>query len=338
MFRVSSFRLLVLLQPALLCAPAILQAQTSPLAEAGPIAQSIQTGSSWTSKKAQYIYGLPEIKPHQKGTLTLTTKDLTFTDKAGSTVIPRSTITAVSAGNQRVELWGLTGRIMRMAIPDNGGLAVAAFAHHRIDMLTVEFTDDRGGAHSAVFFLGAKTADAALQSFDLAPKSLRASAAYDCGSALTEPGSMLILEPNWNGAQVPAVYQGLVYEHMAERFRGATNITHVYRQGETMPEGFCPQYTVHLTVSGFREGSSVERAMLGPVGMFVGTTQMVFNAELTDRAGKLAINEEVKTTMRGEGESTDVADRVAKSLKKKYERAVKAASKTAQRTPDAARS
>jgi hypothetical protein len=327
----------VIVHTALLFAPAVLCAQVSLPGRAAPTVQADRTGSAWTSDKAEYIYGLPEVKPHRMGTLTLSADDLTFTGKEGSTSIPRSTITAVSAGDQRVELWGITGKLMRMAIPDGGGLAIAAFAHHRVDMLTVDFNDTRGGAHAAVFFLGAKTADAALQSFALAPKSTRTPLAPDCGTGLTEPGSMLILTPDWNGAKVPAVYQGLVYEHVTERFKKAKNVTRVYREGETMPVGSCPQYAVHLSVTGFREGNSVERAALGPIGMFVGTTQFVFKAQLTDRTGQLAIDDELKTTIRGDGESTDVADHIAKSLEKKYEKAVKAAAKKAHGTPEAAK-
>lgn len=320
MIQMTGFRLLVLLHAAAICVPSTLHAARLP--DAG--LQAAPARSKWSAANAEHIYGLPEIKAHKKGMLALTADDLTFTGKVGTTSIARNKITAVSAGNQRVEMWGMTGRIMRMVIPDHGGLAVAAVAHHRIDMLTVEFTDAKGGTHSAVFFLGANKAAQALESFALAPKVAHAAAVVGCDDASTEPGSLLIATPDWEGAQVPVVYQGLVYEHLAERFRKAKNVTKVYREGESLPAGLCPQYVVHLSITGFKEGSSVKRSMLGPIGMFVGTTQMVFDAELSDRNGKIAIKEQVKTTIRGENESTNVADHVAKTLVKKYEKAVKA--------------
>jgi len=101
-----------------------------------------------------------------------------------------------------------------------------------------------------------------------------------------------------------------------------------------MPEGVCPRYTVHLSITGFKEGSSVKRAMLGPVGMFVGTTQMVFDADLVDRTGLVNVQEAVKTTIRGESESTNVADHVAKSLVKKYETSVQKAEKNARKAAE----
>jgi hypothetical protein len=61
--------------------------------------------------------------------------------------------TDISSGNERVERWGTTGRIVRMAIPNGGGLAAAAVMHHKVNELTVEFHDARGAYHGTVFFL-----------------------------------------------------------------------------------------------------------------------------------------------------------------------------------------
>jgi hypothetical protein len=59
----------------------------------------------WKSTAAEHVYGLPDIKPNKKGILSLRADGLTFSGKSGDTSIPRSSLTAVSAGNQRVELW-----------------------------------------------------------------------------------------------------------------------------------------------------------------------------------------------------------------------------------------
>jgi hypothetical protein len=85
----------------------------------------------------------------------------------------------------------------------------------------------------------------------------------------------------------------------------------------------CQQYTVHLSITGFKEGSSVERAMLGPVGMFVGTTQMNFNVTFSDASGRLDTGLPIKVTVRGESESTNVADGVAKKIAKQYAKELK---------------
>jgi len=284
--------------------------------------------SLWQSTAATHVYGFPDIKPNKAGTLVLSADALTFTGKAGSTSIPRNSVTAVSAGNQRMELWGMKGRILRMAIPDGGGLAAATFMHHRVDMLTVEFRDARGGKHGAVFFLPASEADHALESFGETPAAVGEPSDRGCGEKPVEPKSVLVSTPNWDEAAVPAAYRALVYEHVVERLRKTKDVGHVYRDGEATGQSGCPQYIVHISIEGFKPGSSVQRAFLGPVGMFVGTTQMTFDTTLTDAAGKLEVQDEVKATMRGESESTDIADKVAKGVAKHYSAALKSAEKS----------
>ncbi len=119
----------------------------------------------WQSTKAEHVYGFPELKPHKKGTLTFSSDSVTFWSKAGTTSIDRNAVTAVSSGNQKVEIWGMKGRLLRMAMPNGSGVAGAMVMHHRVDMLTVEYHDKRGAIHGAVFFLPAHQADQALQSF-----------------------------------------------------------------------------------------------------------------------------------------------------------------------------
>jgi hypothetical protein len=286
------------------------------------------TSSVWQTDKAEHVYGLPEIKHNKKGRLVLSTDTLTFTGQSGNVSIPRDSITAVSAGNERVEIWGVGGRILRMTIPNGGGLAAATVMHHRIDMLTVEFRDTRGGDHGAVFFLPANEAESALKSFALTPAPQRLPADSVCHDSPLEPGSVLVSTPNWDHVTVPAAYRALMYEHVVDRLRQVKDIGRVYREGEVDPRGRCPQYNIHISLETFKEGSSVKRAFMGPAGFFVGTTQMVFQVTFTDAAGTLNINEQIKATIRGESESTNVADNVAKNLSKHYATALKNAAKS----------
>jgi hypothetical protein len=317
---------LVLILHASFCVPTHLSAATIQAIAQDPVAPA--TLAVWKSTSAEHVYGFPDMKPHKKGALTLSADALTFSGKSGNTSIPRSSLTAVSAGNQRVELWGIGGRLLRMTIPDGGGLAAAAFMHHRVDMLTVEFNDSRGGNHGAVFFLPANEAEHALQSFALTPIPPRKVSDAVCENAPIEPKSVLVSAPGWDHVEVPAAYRALVYEHVIDRLRRTKDVGHVYRDDEGDGQGACPQYIVHIAIATFKQGSSVQRAFLGPVGMFVGTTQMKFDVTFTDASGKLNTSEQITATMRGESESTDVADHVAKSIAKHYATALKNADKS----------
>ena len=59
----------------------------------------------WQSKKAEHVYGFPELKKHKTGTLTIDPHAITFTGKSGTSSIERKDVKSVSSGNQRVELW-----------------------------------------------------------------------------------------------------------------------------------------------------------------------------------------------------------------------------------------
>jgi hypothetical protein len=117
---------------------------------------------------------------------------------------------------------------------------------------------------------------------------------------------------------VPAVYRALVYERLFDRLRQEKGVHRVYRDGENNAQQACPEYTMQLSISGFKQGNQVKRAVLGPVGFFVGTTQMKFDATVTDASGKVRMHQQITATVRGETESTNVATSVAKKLAKQY--------------------
>src|SRR5438445_6811503 len=180
---------LFLILHASLCVPVHLSAASIQVV---PQDHAVPAAIVWRSTSAQHVYGFPDVKPNNKGALTLSADALTFSAKSGNTSIPRSSLTAVSAGNQRVELWGMSGRILRMTIPNGGGLPAAAVMHHRVDMLTVEFNDGRGGNHAAVFFLPANEAERALENFALTPVPPRKVSEAVCRNAAVEPRSVLV--------------------------------------------------------------------------------------------------------------------------------------------------
>lgn len=274
--------------------------------------------AAWSSIDVHHVYGFPDAKAKEKGTLTVNANGVSFVGKSGQAMISSSSILAVESNNQRVELWGMKGSILRKAIPLGGGLVAATFMHHRVDMLTVEFTDRMGAYHGAVFFLPAKEADKAIQAFAKLPVADRERPGNACEGRPVRQGTVLVSAPNWDQVDIPAPYRALVYEHLVERLGRQKGIRRVYRDGETGPETGCPQYTIGLSITGFKPGSSVQRAWTGPVGMFVGTTQMVFDATITDASGKMNLHEQTKATVRGESESTNVADGVAKKLTKQF--------------------
>jgi hypothetical protein len=289
------------------------QAAPAQTESAQPIAAAL------SSSAAEHVYGLPGVKAKEKGSLKITAGGLSFTGKTGASTIPLQSMIAAGSDNERVELWGMKGRLLRMAIPNGGGLLAATIMHHRVDMFTVEFSDQNGGYHGAVFILPARDVERALLTISsMAPAPHRGPPSNACAGGPVNPGTVRVPLPAWNYADVPAAYRALVYEHLIERLQQSKGIEHVYRDGEAEAQGGCPQFTVQLSITGFKPGNQVVRASTGPVGMFVNTTRMVVEVRITTAEGDLDVHDQITATVRGESENTNVAESVARKVVKEF--------------------
>ena len=106
------------------------------------------------------LIGLENIKPGATGTLSSSSAGLEFSNKKGKTDIAISSIQDVFTGQEsRQDVSGMGGTLVEAAIPYGGGRVVSLFSH-KVDVLTVEYTDSNGGFHGAIFLLSAGKAAA----------------------------------------------------------------------------------------------------------------------------------------------------------------------------------
>jgi hypothetical protein len=264
-----------------------------------------------------HVLGMPDVKAKDNGTLTITPQHLTFTGKSASSTIDLPSIVALSAGNERVELWGMKGRLMRMAVPYGGGVGFAAFMHHQRDLLTVEFLDSQGGYHGSVFFLPDNEAEQALRNISRLPVAPHDVSTTPCSIPGVKPHSILVKQPTFGQISFPVAYRVLVYEHIIERLRQLPD-TEVHRDGVINGRENCSQYTMRLSTTAFKPGSQVTRASLGLVGFFVGVTQITLDLEVTDAKGRSVIRDQIHAAQRGESESMNVIDKIAQQVVKKW--------------------
>lgn len=273
--------------------------------------------SGWSSTHAVHVLGMPDVKAKENGTLTITSQQLRFTGKSANSTIDLPSIVALSAGNERVELWGMKGRLMRMAVPYGGGAAFATFMHHQRDMLTVEFVDSQGSYHGAVFFLPGNEAEQALRNITPSPVAPHDVSSAPCSIADVMPDSILVKQFTSGQVDFPVAYRVLVYEHIINRLHQVPG-TEVHRDGAIGDPKNCSQYTMRLSTTAFKPGSQVERASMGPAGFFVGVTQITVDLEISDAKGKTILRDQIKATQRGESESMNVIDKIAKQAVRKW--------------------
>ena len=271
----------------------------------------------WSSVRAIHVLGLTETKAGESGTLAITAQHVVFTAKSASATIDLPSIVAVSAGNERVELWGIKGRLLRMAIPDGGGVALAMVMHHQRDMLTVEFVDSRGDYHGAVFYLPGNEAQAALSSISPSPAQHPDLASEPCSAGEAKSGSILVKRPTVGLAEFPPAYRVLVYEHIVDRLAKTPGAV-VLRDSVDGRRAGCAQYTMRLSTEAYKPGSQVKRASMGPAGFFVGVTALTIDLEVKDAKGAVVFRDQIQAKQRGESESMNVIDKLAQQLVKRW--------------------
>lgn len=265
--------------------------------------------------RIRVLGGFPSVKVGEKGALKVNGSELSFRFKENRTVISDDSLLAVGNENERVELWGMKGRLMRMLVPDGGGQLVATVMHHRVDMLTLEYRDEKGGYHGAVLQMSTADVQRVLQAVKDLQAHNQEMPVAECTDGQIVPGSVRVPLPVWNQSGIPNAYRAQLYEHTIEKLQKVKGVETVYRDGEVMHQNECPQYTVRMDVNSFHAGSQVARAIIGPLGMFVGTTRVRFDLQV-EPTGQSVDTRHIQATMRGDGESMQVADIVAKKVAK----------------------
>ncbi len=104
------------------------------------------------SIRATHVLGLPNTKNNCKGTLS--TQDNVLRFQQGGKPVAQVNIASVRAlflGEESQQVGGLPMKIGKVAAPYGGGRVVSLFAHKKYDTLTLEYVDDDGGVHGAIF-------------------------------------------------------------------------------------------------------------------------------------------------------------------------------------------
>lgn len=288
------------------------------LVSACAAAAGAQEVSGQWSGKAQHMIGLTGVKPKEDGLLTSNAMGVSFQGKQQTVVLAPASLIAASSGSERVELWGTKGQILRSIIPDGGGILLAAFAHHRVGMLAIEYRAGDGSHHAGVFLLPESEIHKALESFPQRALPDPPAATEACQSGAMDPQGVQVFEPDWNTSVIPMAYRALLYENLIGRLEKQKNLRHVYRYGQQIAGDGCPRYTIRLAAANFHAGNQVQRVVMGPAGMFVGATKISMNATMRDEVTHQEFNDPIKTSIRGQSECYGVAAQEAKKIAGKF--------------------
>jgi hypothetical protein len=113
-----------------------------------------QPRNSPVSISVTHLLGFEGAPNNASGTLTIATDALRFQKEGKPAVeVKIASVQDVFLGDESRQVGGLPMTLGKAAVPFGGGRAVSLFAHKKYDTLALEYVDDNGGFHGAVFQL-----------------------------------------------------------------------------------------------------------------------------------------------------------------------------------------
>jgi len=135
---------LSLLAVLICCSLAVLAQPTIHTEDTGPI----------FSIRSTHLLGFEKAKNDCAGTLTIQRDLLQFQQNDETPALVKiGSVRAVVLGEESKQVGGLPMTLGKAAAPFGSGRVVSLFAHKKYDTLTLEYVDDAGGIHGAIFQL-----------------------------------------------------------------------------------------------------------------------------------------------------------------------------------------
>jgi hypothetical protein len=100
-----------------------------------------------------HLLGFEDVRPNANGQLRIQGDVVQF-ERDGSPPAAQVSIPSIqdiSLGAEDKQIGGMPMTVGKAAIPFEGGRAISLFSHKRYDTFTVEYLDNNGGFHGAVF-------------------------------------------------------------------------------------------------------------------------------------------------------------------------------------------
>jgi hypothetical protein len=273
---------------------------------------------------AVFLAGPGDVKPGTRGALRLTAKDLYFESAAAHASVPISQIASVSKGDERAERGGTAGIVARLYDYQGTKEVLGLAMQKKVDLLSLEYHDELGGLHGAVFVLPSDKAGDLQERLSAKLLSPALPQAVPCSVDQVKPNSILLDPIEAKGIDVPAEYRLLLYERLLSELRSRLPEYKVYRADDSAAGPGCMSLSLEIDIAGFKKGNQVLRASTNLMGMFVGLTSISYQVHLRDSNGVEvgALGKTLKQSSRGDKESLDLTHSIAKNVAKQISKAI----------------
>ena len=104
--------------------------------------------------RATHLLGFPHTRNNCNGSLSIKDDALRFAQDAKSGAeVKIASVQGVFLGSESKQVGGTPAKVGKAMAPYGSGRVVSLFAHKEYDTLTVEYADNDGGVHGAIFQL-----------------------------------------------------------------------------------------------------------------------------------------------------------------------------------------
>jgi hypothetical protein len=265
--------------------------------------------ASIPDSKATLIVG-EGAKHNTHGTLSADADGMRFVAKSKTYTFRKSLLQKVTAGSDSRETGGLPTTAIKTAVPYGGGRVISLFAHEKIDTLTVEYRDDNGGYHGAVFMLpkGQSEAMAAAAGAITASNPPKPTPSAD---GVTGPGWAIEVEPLDAGdTAISPAFLLAAYEFLIEKLEQSHKFATVLRAGDVNAAKHPKLLILKTRVIDFVHGSEEARA----VTTVKGWTKLRVNMDLQTSDGRPVLQKEVQSNVRLYGGNMRATQTLAASM------------------------
>ncbi len=101
--------------------------------------------------QVNHLLGLEDVKHNAKGKLTVSATGLDFQGAASHAKVPIASIEDIFTGEDSHQTGGKVMTLAKMGVPYGGGRVLSLITREKFDSLTVEYRDENGGLHGALF-------------------------------------------------------------------------------------------------------------------------------------------------------------------------------------------
>jgi hypothetical protein len=268
------------------------------------------------SQLAVFLAGPGDVKPGTRGTLRLTAKDLYFESATAHTSVPINQIASVSKGDEHAEKGGPAGIVVRLYDYQGTKEVLGLAMQKKVDLLSLEYHDESGGLHGAVFVLPSDRAGALQERLSAKVLSAALPPAVPCSVDQVKPNSILLDPIEAKGIDVPAEYRLLLYERLLAELRPRLSGYKLYRAGDVAAGPGCMSLSLEIGITGFKKGNQALRASTNLIGLFVGLTSISYQVRLRDSNGVEVgtLDKTLKQSTRGDQESLGLTHSIAKNV------------------------